>query len=117
MHIVIMQLVICISYETNADFRHSAWKYSNIIVIINCDNVSRPLGRTPPLVLTELKHVWSYTSKMQTFQVKVKVTLLLTVSQSVRLGVEPNLGLLTRDLFSYFFFFKVTVLPIWGRPL
>jgi hypothetical protein len=33
-------------------------------------------------------------------QVKVKVTLRLTVSQSVRLGVEPNLGLLTRDFFS-----------------
>jgi hypothetical protein len=28
----------------------------------------------------------------------VSVTLQLTVSQSVSLGVEPNLGLLTRDL-------------------
>jgi hypothetical protein len=32
-----------------------------------------------------------------------------TDSQSVCLGVEPNLGLLTRD-----FFFKVTVLSFWG---
>jgi hypothetical protein len=30
---------------------------------------------------------------------RVRVTLQLTVSQSVSLGVEPNLGLLTRDLF------------------
>jgi hypothetical protein len=45
-------------------------------------------------------------------QVKVKVTLRLTVSQSVCLGVEPNLGLLTRV-----FFFKVTVLSFLGRPL
>jgi hypothetical protein len=31
-------------------------------------------------------------------QVKVKVTLRLTVSQSVSLGVEPHLGLMTRYL-------------------
>jgi hypothetical protein len=30
---------------------------------------------------------------------RVRVTLRLTVSQSVCLGVEPNLGLLTRDFF------------------
>jgi hypothetical protein len=41
-------------------------------------------------------------------RVRVRVTLRLTVSQSVSLGVEPNVGLLTRDIF--FFFFKVTVL-------
>jgi hypothetical protein len=53
-------------------------------------------------------------SHFLSFQVKVKfeVTLLLTVSQSVCLGVEPNLGLLTRD-----FFFKVTLLSFLGRPL
>jgi hypothetical protein len=32
------------------------------------------------------------------FSARVRVTLQLTVSQSVRLGVEPNLGLLTRIL-------------------
>jgi hypothetical protein len=32
------------------------------------------------------------------YQVKVKVTLRLTVSQSVSLGVEPHLGLMTRYL-------------------
>jgi hypothetical protein len=36
--------------------------------------------------------------------VRVRVTLQLTVSQSVSLGVEPNLGLLTRDIFFSFFF-------------
>jgi hypothetical protein len=46
--------------------------------------------------------------------VRVRVTLQLTVSQSVYLGVEPNLGLLTRDIF---FFLKVTVLSYLGRPL
>jgi hypothetical protein len=35
-------------------------------------------------------------------RVRVRVTLQLTVSQSVRLGVEPNLGLLTRDFFFFF---------------
>jgi hypothetical protein len=43
-------------------------------------------------------------------KVKVKVTLRLTVSLSVCLGVELNLGLLTRD----FFVSKVTVLSLWG---
>jgi hypothetical protein len=33
--------------------------------------------------------------------------------QSVSLGVEPNLGLLTRDLY----FFESFCLVIWGRPL
>jgi hypothetical protein len=35
-------------------------------------------------------------------RVRVRATLQLTVSQSVCLGVEPNLGLLTRDLFFFF---------------
>jgi hypothetical protein len=33
--------------------------------------------------------------------VSVSVTLQLTVSQSVSLGVEPNVGLLTRDIFFF----------------
>jgi hypothetical protein len=46
-------------------------------------------------------------------QVKVKVTLRLTVSQSVSLGVEPHLGLMTR----YFHYsLTVTVLFLWGVP-
>jgi hypothetical protein len=48
-------------------------------------------------------------------RVRVRVTLQLTVSQSVSLGVEPNLGLLTRYLF--FFFFESYCPVIWGRPL
>jgi hypothetical protein len=35
---------------------------------------------------------------LQLIKVKVKVTLRLTVSQSVSLGVEPHLGLMTRYL-------------------
>jgi hypothetical protein len=38
-------------------------------------------------------YITSYSPK-----VKVKVTLLLTVSQSLSLGVEPHLGLMTRSL-------------------
>jgi hypothetical protein len=38
------------------------------------------------------------------------VTLRPTASQQVCLGVDPNLGLLTRDLFPP----KVTVLSMWG---
>jgi hypothetical protein len=34
---------------------------------------------------------------------RVRVTLRLTVSQSVCLGVEPYLGFMTRFLFIYFF--------------
>jgi hypothetical protein len=41
---------------------------------------------------------------------RVRVTLRLTVSQSVCLGVEPHLGLMTR----YLFWMKVTVLSMWG---
>jgi hypothetical protein len=37
-----------------------------------------------------------------TTHVKVKVTLQLTVSQLVRLGVEPHLELMTRYFFIYF---------------
>jgi hypothetical protein len=42
----------------------------------------------------------------------VRVTLRLPVSQSVCLGVEPNLGLLTRD-----FVFQSYCLVFLGRPL
>jgi hypothetical protein len=45
--------------------------------------------------------------------VRVRVTLQLTVSQSVSLGVEPKLGHLTREIF----FYESFCLVIWGRPL
>jgi hypothetical protein len=44
---------------------------------------------------------------------EVEVTLRLTVSQSVSLGVEPHLGLMTR----YIFLFDNYVLAFVGRPL
>jgi hypothetical protein len=47
-------------------------------------------------------------------RVRVRVILQLTVSQSVYLGVEPDLGLLTRDIF---FLFESHCPVIWGRPL
>jgi hypothetical protein len=45
--------------------------------------------------------------------VKVKVTLRLTVSQSVSLGVEPHLGLMTR----YLLLFDSYGLAFLVRPL
>jgi hypothetical protein len=45
---------------------------------------------------------------------QVKVTLRLTVGQSVSLGIEPHLGLVTRY---FLFFLTVTVLFLVGRPL
>jgi hypothetical protein len=46
-------------------------------------------------------------------KVKVKVTLRLTVSQPVSLGVESHLGLMTR----YLLLFVTYSLVIVGRPL
>jgi hypothetical protein len=43
-------------------------------------------------------------------QIQVKVTLRLTVSQSVSLGVEPQLGLMTR----YLVLFDSYGLFLWG---
>jgi hypothetical protein len=45
--------------------------------------------------------VWDV-GRLESVRVRVRVTLQLTVSQSVRLGVEPRLGLMTRYLFIYF---------------
>jgi hypothetical protein len=45
--------------------------------------------------------------------VKVKVTLRLTISQSVGLGVEPHLGLMTR----YLLLFDTYGLVFLGPPL
>jgi hypothetical protein len=47
------------------------------------------------------------------FSVKVKLTLRLTVNQSVSLDIEPHLGLVTR----YLLFLTVTVLFLVGHPL
>jgi hypothetical protein len=61
------------------------------------------LLRRSPAKLTAISYclIWDSANLVR---VRVRVTLQLTVSQSVCLGVEPNLGLLTREIF----FFKVT---------
>jgi hypothetical protein len=86
--------------------------YSSVVLV--------PLRLLPPLVpLLICSERLAFTWKLQTTnclgQVKVKVTLRLTVSQSVSVGVEPHLGLMTRYLllfvtYGLVFFFV-------GRPL
>jgi hypothetical protein len=51
-------------------------------------------------------------------KVKVKVILRMTVCQSVRLGVEPTLGVVTRCCFPLEgMYLNVVVLYFVGRPL
>jgi hypothetical protein len=54
-----------------------------------------------------------YPSTWGTNWVKVEVTLRLTLGQSVSLGVEPHLGLMTR----YLLLFDSHGLVFVGRPL
>jgi hypothetical protein len=65
------------------------------------------------LRLSSQEALFSLLTTINSLQVKVKVTLRLTVSQSVSLGVEPHLGPMTRYLLpcdSYGLVFA-------GRPL
>jgi hypothetical protein len=56
------------------------------------------LSRSGPLI-TSSSECWQLTDRVTIINwLKVKVTLRLTVSQSVSLGVEPHLGLMTRYL-------------------
>jgi hypothetical protein len=48
--------------------------------------------------------LYSYLYVHMIWIIRVRVTSQLTVSQSVCLGVEPNLGLLTGDIIIIFFF-------------
>jgi hypothetical protein len=62
------------------------------------------------ILVTEVAHCIGYLR----VRVRVRVTLQLTVGQSVCLGVEPNLGLLTRDII--FYFFESYSLVLFGAP-
>jgi hypothetical protein len=59
------------------------------------------------------QQLFYFISLHQALQVKVKVTLRLTVSQSVSLGVESHLGLMTR----YVLLFDSYGLIFLRRPL
>jgi hypothetical protein len=76
------------------------------------------LPKQPVILLWNL--LWPYSVRLASkalfktsVRVRVRVTLQLTVSQSVCLGVEPNSGLLTRDIF---FFFESYSLVLFGAP-
>jgi hypothetical protein len=59
----------------------------------------------PPVGLLGWRSAYTQDTGPQcSVRVRVRVILQLTVSQSVCLGVEPNLGLLTRDIYIYIFF-------------
>jgi hypothetical protein len=60
-----------------------------------------------------LLNLFIYNIYSTKIKVKVKLTLRLTVSQPVRLGVEPHLGLMTR----YLLLFDNYGLVLGGRPL
>jgi hypothetical protein len=64
------------------------------------------------LILSSWKATALFRASVRQVKVKVKVTLRLTVSQSVCLGVEPKYGTFDQR----FFFFKVTVLSFFGAP-
>jgi hypothetical protein len=68
-----------------------------------------PLLRNRPLSCCH----WDILHDWQREQLTVKVTLRLTVSQSVSLSVEPHLGLMTRNLL----LFDSYGLVFLGRPL
>jgi hypothetical protein len=65
-------------------------------------------GETPSLTVEQTSILLGQQTPSQSQT--LSVTLRLIVSQSVCLGVEPCLGLMTR----YLFRMKVTVLSIWG---
>jgi hypothetical protein len=61
-----------------------------------------------PLILSVLGFALSNIANIFIFRVRVRVTLRLTVYQSVHLGVEPTLGLTTRC------YFPLEVWCFWG---
>jgi hypothetical protein len=75
---------------------------------------SRLSFSSPPTTRSATVEVFDPASTRDiTHKVKVKVTLRLTVSQSVSLGVEPHLGIMT----TYLLLFDSYGLVFVGRPL
>jgi hypothetical protein len=65
-----------------------------------------------------VSHYVKVSSPFRDFRVRVRVTLRLTVCQSVRLGVEPTLGLTTKCYFPLeVWCLKFSGLSLFGRPL
>jgi hypothetical protein len=88
--------------------------YVSCVYIVTCFLGSRPIQR-----FVARQQLCKYATILQALlgslsqKVKVKVTLRLTVGQSVILGVEPHMGLMTR----YLFLFDSYGLVFVGRPL
>jgi hypothetical protein len=80
-------------YRSLADSDHEVFFFFNTDTF----NLCSVWNRNFPAAAEE--HGILFPRQRTILSVRVRVTLQLTVSQSVCLGVEPNLGLLTRDLF------------------
>jgi hypothetical protein len=102
-------LRVCVTYKTGCGFDDRIyWTFTQLVTTCHKSLSSTGHSRLPNHTTPPTK---------PSIQVKVKVTLRLTVSQSVCLGVVSHLGHMTRNLFVYFYFEKVTVLSMWAPSL
>jgi hypothetical protein len=109
-----VKLRTCIKIQTSKSFDVDIfWD------IVQCSPyVNRRFGETYHLHLQGLLPASSIHLFSQTGPCRVRVTLRLTVCQSVRLGVEPTLGLTTRCCFPLEgWCLKFSVLSLFGHPL
>jgi hypothetical protein len=70
-------------------------------------------GQVPVFISPRIRVAQLYPQRLGSLKVKVKVTLWLTVSQSVSLGVEPYLGLMTRYLLLFDSYGLLYSAPLW----
>jgi hypothetical protein len=107
------------SFLSSVRILHIAWYWK--FFLVHYIQVLRQyrLCNTERAYITYFMLQWhlSYLNGPKLNSTRVSVTLRLTVSQSVCLGIVPNLGHMTRNLLVYFNFEKVLVLPMWAPSL
>jgi hypothetical protein len=117
-------LVQLFTYTVSTLWNSSAKSEHNLLLsrwsqIQNCEYETRSLYRDLQrvislgnfLILVMWWYLWS--SWYWTLRVKVKVALRLTISHSVSLGVEPNLGIMTRYLLLFESHGLFVGCPLW----